>query len=81
MLMFILYHAFVALIINIILGYFMFVFFHNGRELFGKLFVEDKDAVVNTFEKKEEGRSSLGGIEEIGMRKTSEIRSRSGSER
>jgi uncharacterized protein YacL len=48
--MWILYSKIVAVIINIILAFFLFAFVKNGVELIGLLYVSDEDATSNSFD-------------------------------
>ena len=49
MLMWIYYRFIVALIVNIILGIFLVMFVQNGREIYGKLYVDESTAVTGKF--------------------------------
>ncbi len=48
--MWILYSNIVAIVINIVLGIFLYAFVQNGSELVGLLYVSDQDAISNQFE-------------------------------
>ena len=47
--MWVLYDRMVATVINVILGIFLLIFIHNGREIYDKLHVSDDDAVTGQF--------------------------------
>ena len=49
MLMWIYYRFIVALIVNIVLGFFLFFFVRNGYEIVNELYIDDKDAVSGAF--------------------------------
>ena len=49
MLMWIYYRFIVALIVNIVLGIFLFFFVRNGYDILRELYIEDKDAVSGAF--------------------------------
>ena len=42
--MWLLYQKIVAVVVNIVLGFFLFFFFLNGSELFGKLYISDEES-------------------------------------
>ena len=45
--MWILYSALVALVTNVVLGYFLFMFVYNGIDVFKQLYVSEEDATTN----------------------------------
>ena len=49
MLMWIYYRFIVALIVNIVLGIFLFFFVRNGYDIVNELYIDDKDAVSGAF--------------------------------
>ena len=61
--MWVLYERIVATVINVILGIFLLIFIHNGREIYEKLHVSDDDAVTGQF--KDFGIVTIHGNEAI----------------
>jgi hypothetical protein len=51
LLMWILYDGVVALVINIILGLFLYFFVRNGYDLYDMLYVTDEEATSNSLKK------------------------------
>jgi len=47
MLMWILYSGIIALTVNLVLGYFLYMFFMNGMDVYNKLYVAEEDATTN----------------------------------
>ena len=44
--MWVLYDRLVATVINVILGIFLLIFIHNGRDIYDKLHVADEEAIT-----------------------------------
>jgi hypothetical protein len=45
--MWIMYSGIIALTVNVVLGYFLYLFFVNGIDVYNKLYVNEEDATSN----------------------------------